>query len=65
MDNLKAKIDRIHDDLVERYPEQKEGLDLYQAYIQYEFKVLKEQFNTKELAKELEKVQGELEELKK
>ena len=65
MDNLKAKIDRIHDDLVERYPEYEEGLDLYQAYIHYEFKVMKEQFDPKELAKALEKAQSELEELKK
>lgn len=38
MDNLKAKIDRIHDDLAERYPEFEEGLDLYQAYLHYELK---------------------------
>lgn len=41
MDNLKKRIDDWHDYLVERHPEDKEALDLYQAYIHYEFKVMK------------------------
>jgi hypothetical protein len=40
MDKIKERLDQIHDDLVERYPEQEEGLDLYQAYIHYELKQL-------------------------
>lgn len=63
MEELKEKIDGWHDYLVKRYPESEEAFDLYQAYIHYEFKVMK--FDPKELAKALEKVQGELKELKK
>ncbi len=35
----KQRLDDIHDDLVKRYPEYEEALDLYQAYIHYEFKI--------------------------
>ena len=41
MDKLKQSLDDWHDYLVERHPEYKEALDLYQAYIHYEFKVRK------------------------
>lgn len=34
----KQRLDDIHDDLAERYPEYEEALDLYQAYIHFEFK---------------------------
>ena len=42
MDRLKQRLDDIHDDLAERYPEYKEALDLYQAYIHHEFKLMEE-----------------------
>ncbi len=41
----KKRLDEIHDDLVKSNPEYEEALDLYQAYIHYEFKI-------KELKKE-------------
>jgi hypothetical protein len=63
MDDLKQRLDEIHDDLAERYPEYEEALDLYQAYIHHEFKLMKEQFDHKGLAKAIEKAQRELKKL--
>lgn len=60
MDKIKERLDQIHDDLVERYPEQEEGLDLYQAYIHYEFKAFKQRFDLSELDRCIEKAEKQL-----